>query len=187
MSSRSQDPQQPNAQLPDEWRDPFPQHEWTLNRTALAVTGETVRPEEDQPCEGPFPCEDSDNGRIFRGSRMETITLHPARGRDLINEPGTENKELCRHHYGTKTINERGRIAPVMFSLPDNARVGGFKANDFFASVGFYTVGDDTDRPPDDLLSLCGPGRMCGVVAFELPETIEGLFDSHPVTCGILS
>lgn len=176
-------PGQDDIHKAEDWIDPFDHLRWTRNRTALAVVGATVRPEADYPCEGPFPCVDPD-GRTFRAGRMATITLHPARGRDLINEPGTVNEELCRHHYGMVTVNHRGRMAPVVFSLPNNARAGGFGVDDYFASVGFYTIGDATDRPDDDLLSLCGPGRMCGVVAIELPEWIEGLFDSHPLTCG---
>jgi hypothetical protein len=105
--------------------------------------------------------------------------LHPARGRDLINQPNTVNQELCRHHYGLTTINERGRMAPVVFSLPNN-----FVPDEVFAFIGFYTIGDTTDRPDDDLLSLCKPGRVCGVAELQLPETMEGVFDSSPAYCG---
>lgn len=166
------------------WVDPFQQLQWTLNRTALTVVGDTIRPEADYPCEAPFPCLDPD-GHTFRAGRMATITLHQVRGRDLINEPDTINEELCRHHYGRETITHRGRMAPVVFSLPNNARAGGFGVDDYYAHVGFFTIGDATDRPDEDLLSLCGPGRECGVVAMQLPEWVEGLFDSHPLTCGL--
>ena len=173
--------QQDGIHEADEWVDPFHHLQWTLNRTALAVVGDTVRPEADYPCEAPFPCVAID-GRRFRPGRAATLTLHQARGRDLINEADTINLDLCRHHYGAETINHRGRMVPVIFSLPNNA--DSYHVESYFASIGVFTIGDATDRPDDDLLSLCGPGRECGVVALQLPEWIEGLFDSQPVTCG---
>lgn len=161
-----------------DWVDPFSdQLGWTANRTALAVVGATVRPKEDYPCQEPHPCIDPD-GRTFTPGRLVPITLHKARGRDLIGQPGTINQELCRHHYGVYMVNERGRMVPVMFSAPNSLEAV------VYASVGYFTIGDGTDRPDDDLLSLCRPGRACGVVALELPETIEGVFDSEPKYCG---
>ncbi len=177
----------PVGQTPGDWVDPYAhQLGWTVDSEAHAVVGNTIREANDypHPCQdGPFPCLDAD-GRLFRPGRLATLTLHPARGRHLINEPDTVNQELCRKHYAYKGINSRGRMVPVIFSIPDNT-VAGDNVGDIFVSVGFFTIGDNTPRQEDDLLNLCKPGRMCGVVQLKLPGWIEGTFYSHPITCGL--
>lgn len=185
------DPQQ--VQQHADYVDPIPQHEWTPDRGANAVSGLSVMPESDYPVDGPYPAIDPD-GRTFVPGRGNLLTVHTARGRDLINEPDTINRELSRHHWGYFTVIEvptadggvQALMAPVVFSMPDN------DDGTVFASVGYFTVRgtavDDPNEPraDDDLLSQVAPGRMCAVNSLQLPEHIEAMFDNATSVCGVM-
>ena len=170
-----------NAQIADAWTDPDPQSSWTLDRTCNVVLGTVQRPEADYPCDEPFPCQRFVDGQpsiAFRPGRMELLSLHNVRGRELVGQRNTVGQELCRRHYGYWT-RVGNRLAPVVFSLPNEST----HDDEIYASVG-YVTGRKTDRDEDDLLSLCPTNRLCAVACLQLPEHIEAVFDSNLLVCG---
>lgn len=179
----------PEAEYAADWEDPDPQSSWTLNRTGNVVLGGAARPEADWPCEEPFPCNRYVDGVAagqFHPARMALLSLHNVRGRELVGQRGTVGRELCRRHYGYWTINARGRMAPVVFSLPNDTT----RDDEIYASVGYATgrktAADDLNEPRGgtDLLTLCRTNRMCAVAGLQNPEWIEGVFDSNLFVCG---
>lgn len=155
---------------------------WSTDATAYIVSGATVRPEEDYPCEDP-PCL-RQGGAEFRSGRSSLLSLNRTRAVNLVGVRNTSGEPLCRHHYGYWTVNDRGRLAPVVFSKQFD---GGNDDDEVFVSVGQFTVIDDADRDEEfDLLGFGTPGRAVAVNTIRLPEWVEGAFDSIRRPCGIV-
>jgi hypothetical protein len=153
---------------------------WSVNRSAHVVCGNTVRPAGDYPCDPPYPCTPPGPGAAWTPGRHVPITLHPCRARQLIAHPDVyPNTEVCRRHYGRWTMNRRGRMQPIICSIPDEYE------HRVHASYGYVTCRGADERPTSDLLSLVRYGRFCAIAQVDLPETGEALIENTNPSCDI--
>lgn len=179
----------PEADFAADWEDPDPQSRWTLNRTCNVALGAAARPEKNWPCDGPFPCQRAVNGApagTFHPNKLSLLSLHNARGRELVGQRGSIGQDLCRRHYGYFTMTAEGRIAPIVFSVPDDQT----NDDEIYASIGFFAgrkaAADDPNEPraADDLMMLCPTNQLMAVATLQLPNWSEGVFDSSQLVCG---
>ncbi len=176
------------ADFAEDWVDPDPQSQWTLNKTCNIALGVADRPEKNYSCNGPFPCNRDVNGApagTFHPNKLSLLSLHNARGRELVGQRGTIGVDLCQRHYGYFIMTSRG-IAPIVFSVPDDST----HSRDIHASVGFFTgrktAADDPNEPraATDLLTLGNTTRLMAVATLQLPTWTDGVFDSNLFVCG---
>ncbi len=156
-------PDRPEPYVPPDLR------QWTLDRCTNVLMGVRVRPASEYPCEGPYPCGDTD----FWPGFAEAVSAHPVRGVDLMGLAGWENEELCHPHSGGFLLGADGFVDVATQVLPD--RLG-----DWQAATGPFLIYNESTHGA----GIEGDGFAVGFVAIPTPPWFAAALYGDLVECG---